>query len=161
MRNQSCCALTVLRPLPSLQACVQLLELLAPEIHEPLAALLVVGLVGAEECPVLVVLDPLHKEIRDPEPIEEIAGTLLLLTVVLAKLQEIENVRMPGLEVHSEGALPLASALIHIPTRDPSRSLSLSWHRCAPQHPLPSLRSARNSYSDSVLTQWRSASPSR
>mmetsp|Transcript_145641 Transcript_145641/g.206265 ORF Transcript_145641/g.206265 Transcript_145641/m.206265 type:complete len:274 (+) Transcript_145641:1212-2033(+) len=100
-----------------LQACVQLLELLAPEIHEPLAALLVVGLVGAEECPVLVVLDPLHKEIRDPEPIEEIAGTLLLLTVVLAKLQEIENVRMPGLEVHSEGALPLASALIHIPRR--------------------------------------------
>ena len=59
---------------------VKSLELFSPAVAETL------GLVGAEERPVSVRLDTLHEEVGDPETKEEVASTLLLLTVVLLQL---------------------------------------------------------------------------
>ena len=41
--------------------------------------------------------------------------THLLLAVVLAQVQEVKDVRVPGLDVDGKGALALAAALVHIP----------------------------------------------
>ena len=49
--------------------------------------------------PVLVLLHSLHEEIRDPKSQEQIAGTLLLLAMVLAKLNEVIDIRMPWLQI--------------------------------------------------------------
>mmetsp|Transcript_15039 Transcript_15039/g.28221 ORF Transcript_15039/g.28221 Transcript_15039/m.28221 type:complete len:332 (+) Transcript_15039:1279-2274(+) len=97
-----------------LQPCVHGLELLAPDIHEALARALIEGLVGAEQSPVRVVLHSLHEEVRDPQPIKEVPRTLLFLAVVLPELQEVQYVRVPGLQVHGKGPLPLAAPLVHI-----------------------------------------------
>mmetsp|Transcript_15041 Transcript_15041/g.28232 ORF Transcript_15041/g.28232 Transcript_15041/m.28232 type:complete len:201 (+) Transcript_15041:1285-1887(+) len=96
------------------QPCVHSLKLLAPNIHQSLACALVEGLVGAEEGPVLVLLHALHEEVRDPKTVEKVAGTLLLFAMVLPQLEELKDVCMPGLQVHGEGALPLATALVDV-----------------------------------------------
>mmetsp|Transcript_27903 Transcript_27903/g.64842 ORF Transcript_27903/g.64842 Transcript_27903/m.64842 type:complete len:299 (-) Transcript_27903:754-1650(-) len=101
-------------PASRLKRCVHLLELLTPNIHEALAGLLVIGLVWTEESPVLVFQDPLHEEVRNPEAVEQVPGPLLLLAVVLAELQEVEDVCMPWLEVEREGAFALAAALVNV-----------------------------------------------
>mmetsp|Transcript_27978 Transcript_27978/g.39318 ORF Transcript_27978/g.39318 Transcript_27978/m.39318 type:complete len:336 (+) Transcript_27978:618-1625(+) len=69
-----------------LQLFVQPVEFLAPDIHQPLACGLIEGLVGAEQGPVLVILDAAHEEVRNPKAVEKVSGPLLLLPVVLAQL---------------------------------------------------------------------------
>mmetsp|Transcript_91538 Transcript_91538/g.165287 ORF Transcript_91538/g.165287 Transcript_91538/m.165287 type:complete len:286 (-) Transcript_91538:495-1352(-) len=100
-----------------LQAEVHLVELLTPDVHETDILLLIIGLVGAEQRPVLVVLDSAHEEVWDPKPIEQVPGALLLLAVILPHLQEVEDICMPRLQVHGKGTLALASTLIHVPRR--------------------------------------------
>ena len=77
---------------------VKLLELLSPAVGEAGT------LVGAHETPHAILLDALHEEIRDPESVEEVAGALLLLTVVLTQVEEIEDVAVPRLDVNGECA---------------------------------------------------------
>mmetsp|Transcript_43278 Transcript_43278/g.109704 ORF Transcript_43278/g.109704 Transcript_43278/m.109704 type:complete len:430 (-) Transcript_43278:280-1569(-) len=107
--------LHILDPLAvGLQLDVLFLELLAPKVHETDARLGVNGLVRAEQGPLPVVFDPLHEEVRDPKRVEEITCPLLLFAVVLLQLEEVEDVRMPGLQVHGEGSFSLAAALVNI-----------------------------------------------
>mmetsp|Transcript_73652 Transcript_73652/g.208598 ORF Transcript_73652/g.208598 Transcript_73652/m.208598 type:complete len:573 (-) Transcript_73652:343-2061(-) len=107
---------------------VHLLELLAPHVHERLASLRVIGLVGAEQRPLQVLLDAAHEEVGNPEAVEKVAGALLLLPVVLLQLEEVKDVGVPRLEVHGEGPLPLAAALVHV-TR---RLVEVAEHRHQP-----------------------------
>mmetsp|Transcript_76496 Transcript_76496/g.215220 ORF Transcript_76496/g.215220 Transcript_76496/m.215220 type:complete len:409 (-) Transcript_76496:344-1570(-) len=93
---------------------VHALKLLAKNIHEALTGLGAVGRVWAEECPIRIVLDTLHEEVRDPKRVEEITCPLLLFAVVLLQLEEVEDVRVPGLQVHGEGSFSLAAALVNI-----------------------------------------------
>ena len=47
-----------------------------------------------------------------PERVEEVARARLLLAVVFLEVEEGEDVCVPRLQVHGEGALPLAAALV-------------------------------------------------
>ncbi|KAH0357813.1 hypothetical protein KCU83_g235, partial [Aureobasidium melanogenum] len=69
---------------------------------------------GAHQGPGGVLLDTLHEEIGDPKSVEEIAGTDFLLTVVLAKVEEGEDVGVPGLEIDGEGTGTLVAALVDV-----------------------------------------------
>ena len=88
---------------------VQSLELLAPAIRETR------GFVGAEEGPLAVSLDALHEQIVGPQAVEQVPGAGLLLAVVLAEVEPVEDVRVPRLEVDGECAFPLAAALVDVP----------------------------------------------
>ena len=44
-------------------------------------------------------LHPLHEEVWDPKSQEQIPGALLLLAMVLAKLNEVIDIRMPRLQI--------------------------------------------------------------
>jgi hypothetical protein len=70
--------------------------------------------IGAKESPLAVVSDSLHKQVGNPESIEEVPRSLLLLAMILLELQKLEDVSMPRLEVYRERPLPLSPALIHI-----------------------------------------------
>lgn len=50
-----------------------------------------------------IAFDSFHKEIWYPQSEEEISGSLLLFTCVLLQLQKIKHIKMPRLEVDSEG----------------------------------------------------------
>lgn len=80
---------------------IEFLKLLAPAISQSRAA------VGAHEGPLLVLLHPLHEQVWDPQGVEQIPGPLFLLSGVLLAVQEIENVRMPRLQVHRKCPWPL------------------------------------------------------
>ncbi|KAG9533704.1 hypothetical protein KCU93_g71, partial [Aureobasidium melanogenum] len=69
---------------------------------------------GAHQGPGGVLLDTLHEEIGNPKSVEEIASTDFLLTVVLAKVEEGEDIGVPGLEVDGEGTRTLVAALVDI-----------------------------------------------
>ena len=84
---------------------VKLLELLSPTIGQPGT------FVWAHKTPHAVLLDALHEEVRDPESVEEIAGALLLLSVVLAQVEEVEDVAVPRLDVNGERAGTFVSTL--------------------------------------------------
>src|SRR6201999_2166935 len=71
----------------------------------------------AEQAPVAAALDPLHKEIGYPEGVEKVAGPNFILAVVLAQIEELEYIRMPGLEIDRKSALAFTTALIHITRR--------------------------------------------
>ena len=58
----------------------------------------------AHERPLSVGLDPLHEKVGDPEGVEEVSRSVLLLSVVLPQVQEVEDVRVPRLEVDGERA---------------------------------------------------------
>ena len=55
---------------------VELVEVLAPCLGQA------GGLVGAEEAPVLIGLDAAHEQVVDPQTVEQVAGTGLLLACV-------------------------------------------------------------------------------
>ena len=55
---------------------VELVEALAPCLGQA------GGLVGAEEAPVLIGLDAAHEQVVDPQTVEQVAGTGLLLACV-------------------------------------------------------------------------------
>ena len=90
---------------------VQTFELLTVELAESRA------LVRAHQGPVSVLLDSLHEQVRHPEPVKQVPGALLLLAEVPLEQEELEDVGVPGLQVHREGALALAPALVHVPRR--------------------------------------------
>ena len=94
----------------ALVAGVQALKLLAPAVCQAR------GLIGAEEGPLLVALHPPHEQIIAPEAVEQVPRPRLLLAMVLAQVQPIEDVCMPGLQVDGKGSLALAAPLVHIPT---------------------------------------------
>mmetsp|Transcript_2729 Transcript_2729/g.7545 ORF Transcript_2729/g.7545 Transcript_2729/m.7545 type:complete len:206 (+) Transcript_2729:1310-1927(+) len=87
---------------------VQRLKVLPPAVDKPGA------LVRAEERPAAILLDAAHEEVAHPERVEQIARARLLLAVVLAKLEELKDIRMPRLEVDGERALALAAALVDV-----------------------------------------------
>lgn len=72
---------------------VQIYKLLAIDTVQARA------LAGAEQVPVTVFLHALHKQIGDPETQEQVTGTQLFVTSVLAQIQELENIGMPRLKV--------------------------------------------------------------
>lgn len=57
------------------------------------------ALARAEQVPVAIVLDALHEQVRDPETQEQVTGTELLMASVLAKIQELEHIRVPWLQI--------------------------------------------------------------
>ena len=87
---------------------VELVEFVAVDVAQPGA------FVWTEQTPVAAGGHPLHEQVGDPQRVEQIPGPTLLLAVVLAQLQELLNVRVPGFDVHGEAALPLASPLVHV-----------------------------------------------
>ena len=72
------------------------------------------ALVGAHKSPVLISLDSLHEEVRNPKGVEEITGSVLLITVVFSELEEVVDISMPRLEVDSKGAFTLATTLVDV-----------------------------------------------
>ena len=56
-------------------------------------------------------LDSLHEEVGNPESVEQVSGALLLLAVVLAEVQELEDVGVPRLQVDGKRAWALVAAL--------------------------------------------------
>jgi hypothetical protein len=71
-------------------------------------------LVGAHEGPFTVLFDTLHEKIRDPKGKEQVASANFLLTVVLSEIKELEDIRVPGLEVDGESTRSLVSTLVDI-----------------------------------------------
>ena len=69
---------------------------------------------GAHESPGAVLFDTLHEKIGDPEGKEEIASAHLLLTVVLAKVEELEDIGVPRLEVDGESTRTLVTTLVNV-----------------------------------------------
>lgn len=54
------------------------------------------------------------QEVRDPEGVEQISCTNLFLSVVLAQVDELEDIRMPWLKVDRKSARALVTTLVHI-----------------------------------------------
>jgi hypothetical protein len=63
--------------------------------------------VRAHKAPVSIVADTFHEQIWNPESVEKITGTIRLVSVVLAKIEEGENVSMPWLKVDRNTSLAL------------------------------------------------------
>ena len=77
---------------------VKLFKLLSPAVGEPGT------LVRTHETPHAVLLNPLHEEVRNPHRVEEIAGALFLLAVVLAQVEKVKDVAVPRLDVNGKRA---------------------------------------------------------
>jgi hypothetical protein len=75
------------------------------------------GLGRTEQRPVASLLDALHEEIGDPEGEEQVAGANLLLAVILAEVEELEDVGVPGLEVDGKRSWALVASLIDVAGR--------------------------------------------
>lgn len=45
-----------------------------------------------------ILLDPFHEEVRYPERVEQVSGSLEVVPVVLLEVQELEYISMPRLE---------------------------------------------------------------
>lgn len=87
---------------PQHSLCVELLKLLSPHLIEPGAG------DGAHQRPISVLLHSLHEQVGHPERVEEVTCSLLLLARVLATVEEVEDVGVPGLQVDGERARPLS-----------------------------------------------------
>lgn len=85
---------------------VEGLKLFSPAVKKPWA------LVRVHQGPLLILLHALHEEVRNPQSVEQIAGSLFLLPCVLLAVQELENVCMPWLQVNGEGTRPLSNAKV-------------------------------------------------
>ena len=90
---------------------IQVVEGVAAVVREARA------LVGAHQSPVRVLLHAPHEQVRHPQPVEQISSAPFFLPVVLLQIEDIKNVRVPGLDVGREGARPLAAALVHVARR--------------------------------------------
>ena len=69
----------------------------------------VLDLVGAEERPLLAGLHALHEQVGNPVRRVHVVGAAAVVAGVLAQLEELEDVVVPGLEVGAAGALALAA----------------------------------------------------
>ena len=56
----------------------------------------------------------LHKQIRNPESIEQVAGPCFFLPVVFPQVQHLEDVCVPRFYVDSECAGPLPPSLVDV-----------------------------------------------
>lgn len=65
---------------------------------------------GISSCIHLIAFHAFHEEIWDPQGKEEISCPLLLFACVLLQLQEVKDVCMPRLQVHSKGSRSLNQA---------------------------------------------------
>ena len=82
------------------------LELVAVEVGE------VWDLLGVEQRPDPVLFDPLHEQVGDPVGEVEVVGAALVVAGVLAQVEEVLDVGVPGLEVDAGCALA-AATLVH------------------------------------------------
>ena len=71
------------QPCPHHSLGIQLVKLHAPHVIQAGC------LVGAEQAPLLVALHPPHEEVADPQAVEEVTCTGLLLAVVFAQVKEV------------------------------------------------------------------------
>mmetsp|Transcript_7613 Transcript_7613/g.16524 ORF Transcript_7613/g.16524 Transcript_7613/m.16524 type:complete len:331 (-) Transcript_7613:1550-2542(-) len=70
--------------------------------------------VGTHEGPLPVLLNPLHKKIGHPEPVEEVARPIFLLPMIFLQIKHVKDVRMPGLYIDCERSGSLASSLVYV-----------------------------------------------
>ena len=75
---------------------IQFLELITVSILQPWT------LIWTEERPVAIVLNTFHEQIRCPKGVEQITCTHFFLTMVLAQVEELNQVRVPWFEVDSD-----------------------------------------------------------
>ncbi len=111
--NHNSCALMTLRALSSFYVLllipdVECLKLVSPAVAQPRAV------ARAEHGPITVLLHALHEEVRDPERQKKFVAAVLLRDRVLAQVEEVEDVRVPRLQIHDEGTRALASTLVHV-----------------------------------------------
>ncbi|MQM38977.1 hypothetical protein KBTX_02998 [wastewater metagenome] len=69
-------------------------------------------LVRGEQCPLPLLVDALHEQVRHPAGGVHVVGTATLVAGVLAQLEEVLDVPVPDLQVRTHRALALA-ALVH------------------------------------------------
>ena len=70
------------------------------------------GIVGRKQGPISVLEDPLHEQIGNPVRRVHVVSTTSVIPCILAQIQKLLDIHMPGLKVGTHGALALA-ALIH------------------------------------------------
>ena len=87
---------------------VQFLELITISILQARA------LIRTEEGPVTIVLYTFHEQIRRPKSVEQITSTHFFLTVVLAQVKELNEVRMPWFEIDGDRTLSLTATLVDV-----------------------------------------------
>lgn len=93
------------------QLCCTYLKLLTPDVRQT-------GRLGrAKQAPLSIFLDALHKQIRDPKPIEQVTGTVLFFARVFAQVEPVKDVRVPGLDVDGKGTGALVAALVDVASR--------------------------------------------
>src|SRR5271168_818923 len=66
--------------------------------------------------PLEILLNPLHEEIGRPQGIEQVTCSDFFLTVILSKVQPIEYIGVPWLEIDCECSWPLVATLVDIPS---------------------------------------------
>ena len=77
----------------------------------------------AHQTPHAILLHTAHEEVRDPQGVEEITCALFFLAVVLAQVQEVEDVRVPRLQVNGESSRTFVATLQNEQTNDESGGL--------------------------------------
>ena len=75
---------------------------------------MVVRFFGAEEGPLLVLVHAAREQDGDPQGIEQVAGSLLPSPMFPLELEEVEDIRMPRLQVQCKGALALPTTMIGV-----------------------------------------------
>ena len=70
-------------------------------------------LIGAHKTPHAILLHTLHKQVRNPQSIEQVASPLVLITRVQLQAQKLLDICVPRLEIHRKRSVPLAT-LVHI-----------------------------------------------
>nr|BAN64705.1 hypothetical protein [Babesia bovis] len=109
MANHRVCAGIVLRPRPSISYLVYRASNSSPQTsYKPRHSS---GHISVQSP---LGLNTLHKQVGNPQSIEQITGASFLSTVVLAQVQKVHNVSMPWLKVDSEGTFTLATTLVNI-----------------------------------------------
>ena len=90
---------------------VQCFEFIAVDIGEPGC------FIWTEERPLKILLHTTHEQIWGPESVEQIAGSHLFFSVILAKVEIFEHIGMPRLKVDGERAWSFVAALIDVACR--------------------------------------------
>jgi len=80
---------------------IELIEFFSPDFKETR------GFLRTHQAPVLILLNALHKQIRDPKGIKQIPSSILLSTRVLLQIQKIKDIRMPRLQVNGKSTWTL------------------------------------------------------
>ena len=86
---------------------IQLRERITPAVRQSRAG------VGTEHGPIPILLHTLHKQVRDPQSIEQITSTLIVVARVQLQTQKLLNVSMPRLQIDRKRPIAL-STLVHI-----------------------------------------------